>query len=79
MATIHGHEVIEMIQVADRPFRKEELVGAIAERFGADARFHTCSAEDLSGGELVEFLMARGKFTVADEGMTLDPEQVCRH
>lgn len=68
-----------MIQLAERPFRREELVLAIAERFGADARFHTCSEEGLSGGELVEFLMARGKFTVGDEGMTLDPDRVCRH
>jgi len=79
MESIHGHEVIEMIQGAGRPFTRSGLVGAIGERFGAAARFHTCSAEGLSAEELVEFLMAKGKFFVAEEGMTLDPSKVCQH
>ena len=37
---IHGHEVLEMMQ--DRTYTMEGLLKAIEERFGADARFHTC-------------------------------------
>jgi len=80
MESIHGHDVIEMIQSAGRPFTRTELVAAIGERFGSEARFHTCSAEDMAAGELVEFLMAKGKFFIAeDEGLTIDPSKVCQH
>lgn len=80
MESIHGHDVIEMIQSAARPFSRTGLVAAIGERFGSEARFHTCSAEAMTAGELVEFLMAKGKFLIAeDAGLTIDPSKVCQH
>ena len=79
MDSIHGHDVIEMIQAAGQPFTREALVTAIGERFGASARFHTCSAENMTANELVEFLAAKGKFFVSDEGLTIDPTKVCQH
>jgi probable metal-binding protein len=79
MDSIHGHDVIEMIRSAGKPFTKSGLVAAIVEQFGAEARFHTCSAEGMDPAELVEFLMAKGKFFIADEGMTINPSKVCQH
>lgn len=80
MDSIHGHDVIEMIQTAGRPFTRSELVTAISGKFGDGARFHTCSAEGMTADELVTFLMAKGKFVIAeDAGMTIDPAKVCQH
>ncbi len=79
MESIHGHDVIEMILSAGRPFTRLGLVAEIGEKFGVDARFHTCSAEDMTAADLVEFLMAKGKFHIAEEGMTIDASKVCQH
>jgi probable metal-binding protein len=79
MASIHGHEVIQLIAAADRAFSRAELLEEIGRKFGAEARFHTCSAEDLSAAGLIEFLVARGKFHGDDQAMALDPAQVCQH
>lgn len=79
MESIHGHDVIAMIQAAGHPFTREGLMAAIGERFGAEARFHTCSAENMTAAGLVEFLAAKGKFLVCDDGLTIDPARVCQH
>ena len=79
MASIHGHDVIDMIQQAGRAFTRAELIGAIGDKFGAEARFHTCSEEDLTAAGLVEFLASRGKFLVSDNALTIDPSKLCQH
>lgn len=80
MESIHGHEVMHMIADAGRTFSKAELVPEIDAKFGADARFHTCSAENMTAAELVEFLIERGKFQSADEtALTLDESAICQH
>ncbi|SPW33129.1 putative metal-binding protein [Edwardsiella tarda] len=60
--SIHGHDVMHMMLASATPYTRETLIAAIAQRFGADARFHTCSATDLSAADLVDLLAARGKF-----------------
>ena len=79
MQSIHGHDVIEMIQRAERTFTRAELVTAIETQYGAPARFHTCSAEDLTADALVEFLSTRGKFFGNDSALSIDPSKVCQH
>jgi probable metal-binding protein len=80
MESIHGHEVMHMIADAGRVFSKAELVTEIDGKFGEGARFHTCSAENMSAGELVEFLISRGKFQSSDEqALTLDESAICQH
>ncbi len=76
---IHGHEVMSMILAAKRPFTRDSLTAFIQEKFGADARFHTCSAAGLSAADLVEFLAAKGKFAGPESGFTVDPQRVCNH
>lgn len=76
---IHGHEVIEMIVCSGKAYTRETLRADIVGRFGAAARFYTCSAEDMTADELIAFLEARGKFRDAGSGFTIDREQVCNH
>ena len=79
MESIHGHDVIEMIQTAGHPFSRVGLVTAITEKFGANARFHTCSAEDMTADGLVDFLVAKGKFFAGSNSLALDPSKICQH
>ncbi len=59
---------------------RQELVEAIISKFGPDERFYTCSAEDMTAAELVDFLEARGKFMPAESlGFTVDKTKVCNH
>ena len=58
MAEIHGHEVMAMIMDADKAYTKETLEADIVDRFGADARFFTCSAENLDA--MAEDVAAQG-------------------
>ena len=77
--SIHGHEVLEMILASKTPFTSESLVKAIDERFGKNARFHTCSAENMTARELVVFLEERGKFVPQGAGFTTVREKMCSH
>lgn len=71
---------MHMIAEAGRAFSKDGLIAEVSAKFGADARFHTCSAENMSGSELVDFLIARGKFeTSDDQALTLDSSAICQH
>lgn len=55
MSSIHGHEVLQMMLASKECWTVASLEAAIHRRFGAEARFHTCSAENLSAAELVAF------------------------
>ena len=79
MESIHGHDVIDMIQQAGRGFSRAELVTTIEEKFSAEARFHTCSAEGMTADGLVDFLISRGKFFASDGDLALDPSKICQH
>ena len=76
---VHGHDVIDMMMASPQPYTRESLTAAIIVRFGADTRFHTCSAEGMTAAELVSFLESRGKFMPAGEGFAINPERVCQH
>ena len=77
--SIHGHEVMRFMLESGQDFSRESLRAAISERFGENARFHTCSAEDMSASELIEFLAARGKFVESGEGFTTHADRICSH
>ncbi|MCP5518384.1 MAG: YecH family protein [Verrucomicrobiales bacterium] len=76
---VHGHEVLEMMVNSGRGYTRESLRQEILDRFGPEARFHTCSAEGMSADELIEFLAARGKFVDASAGFRADPARICNH
>jgi len=79
MKKIHGHDVLNMMLGSGKSYTRETLVREIITTFGADARFHTCSAEDLTAEGLVEFLQARGKFVDAAGGFQTSPSLICQH
>lgn len=79
MKQIHGHEVLNMMMTSGKTYTRESLVADIISRFGADARFHTCSAEDLTADELVGFLEDRGKFVPQPGGFQTSPDLMCKH
>ena len=77
--SIHGHEVLHFMLENDQGFSKESLKTAIEERFGADARFHTCSADGMTAEQLIDFLSAKGKFVDSGSGFNTQPEKICNH
>lgn len=76
---IHGHEVMEMMLETGMAYTRESLHQAIIERFGSEARFYTCSRENMTAAELIQFLTERGKFVPEGDGFTTDPTRMCRH
>lgn len=74
---IHGHEVLDMMQ--GQSYSEKSLLEAIIEKFGADARFYTCSAENLTAQGLIDFLKEHGKFTPMGDGFTVDTTKVCEN
>lgn len=79
MASIHGHEVLNMMLESGERYSEKSLEAAICTRFGDDARFHTCSAEDMTAGELVAFLTSRGKFIPTEDGFSTHESKICQH
>jgi probable metal-binding protein len=77
--SIHGHAVIEMVVASGRRWGRQELIDRIAQLHGPSARFHTCSAQDLSAEGLVAFLDAKGKFLETEEGLAFDASKLCGH
>jgi probable metal-binding protein len=74
---IHGHAVLEMMAASGRVYTRESLRAAIDERFGAEARFYTCSAESMTADQLITFLQRRGKFHPVGDGFATDRAAIC--
>jgi len=79
MQEIHGHEVMQFMIASGTSFTRESLREAIIEKFGAEARFHTCSADGMDADGIIQFLQERGKFEPVDGGFTTDPSKICNH
>ena len=74
-----GHEVLRMME-GNSYATREELVSAIIAKFGEEERFYTCSVEDMTAAQLVDFLEARGKFMPSQQnGCTVDMGKMCNH
>lgn len=78
-STVHGHAVLNMILSASQPMTLDALREAVSREFGADARFHTCSADELTLDDLLAFLLARGKLTQTGDTLTAHREAMCAH
>ncbi|UXY12843.1 YecH family protein [Kosakonia sp. ML.JS2a] len=79
MASVHGHEVLNMMIASGEHYSNESLAAAIITRFGADTRFHTCSAEGMTAVELVAFLASKGKFVPVEDGFSTHESKICNH
>ena len=76
---IHGHDVMRMMIEDGKVYTRATLRDAIVDRFGEEARFYTCSAQNLTSDELIAFLESRGKFVNEDGGFKTEPEKICEH
>lgn len=76
---VHGHEIIKFISEAGGTFDKLDLKHSIESKFGADTKYYTCSEKDLSASELIDFLEAKGKFTLIENKITTDKSKMCSH
>ena len=76
---VHGHEVMRMMIEEGKAYTKGTLRAAIADRFGEEARFSTCSAENMTAEELIAFLEGRGKFVDEGGGFRMQPDRICKH
>jgi probable metal-binding protein len=79
MTDIHAHEVMHMMLEKDGVFSRESLTQAITERFGADAKFCSCSAAGMDVLAVIDFLESRGKFVTRDDGFTTEQDHICSH
>ena len=79
MNRIHGHEVLNMMLASGKLYTKDSLVKEIVNQFGGEARFYTCSAENMTAEELVTFLDARGKLVHRKNGFQTSADVMCQH
>lgn len=78
-AEIHGHEVMRMMVESGQAYDADSLESAIVEKFGDQARFHTCSASGMTARELIDFLAARKKFVPFGGGFSTEASNICDH
>jgi len=76
---VHGHDVLNFMLEKGEAFSKESLRDAIIDRFGADARFYTCSAQGMTADELISLLSAKGKFVESTDGFNTQADKICNH
>lgn len=77
--SVHGHEVMNMMVESDKTYTKESLADDIRKKFGEKTVFYTCSAENMSAEQIVDFLEKKGKFINSEKGFTTDKEKICNH
>ena len=76
---IHGHEVIDVVSQHPEGISVDRLAETVANLFGADARFFTCSAESMSLHELLSFLAERDKIQLRDDLVLPGSSAACDH
>ncbi len=76
---IHGHEVLRLVHEAAIPPTRAEIETELTRRYGAEARFCTCSAADMTRDELLGFLLSRGKLVEHQGRLATDPSRICNH
>ena len=75
--SLHGHEVMRKMIESGHAYTRDSLRIAITAWFGETARFHTCSAENMTADELIAFLAARHKFYSDDVGFRVNEDEIC--
>ena len=76
---VHGHEVMRMMIASGETYTRQSLREAIHGRFGTETRFHTCSAENMTADELIDFLESKDKFLFQGSGFTTHADRMCDH
>ncbi|WP_064791715.1 YecH family metal-binding protein [Shewanella woodyi] len=77
--SIHGHQVMELMLALNKAISKEELKLLMLGQFGASAKYHTCSACEMSADELIILLERKGKFVISERGVETARDKICNH
>ncbi|MCL6271120.1 YecH family protein [Sansalvadorimonas sp. 2012CJ34-2] len=77
--SVHGHKVMNMVIESGRSWPRAELLEALAETFGADAEYRTCSVEGFSADQLIDLLLGKGKMVETAEGISVIASKMCNH
>jgi probable metal-binding protein len=75
--SIHGHRVLEILEGSESPLSVRQLREVVVNRYGEDARFHTCSAQAMNLDELLVFLSQRGKVSAVEGLIEAAPDRTC--
>ena len=75
--SIHGHEIKKMAKESGIKYTRESLKTAIDEKFGSDAIFHSCSADNMTADQMIEFFEKKGKFNLPDYTFATGPQHEC--
>ncbi|WP_062267538.1 YecH family metal-binding protein [Endozoicomonas arenosclerae] len=68
--SVHGRKLLNLMETLPQPLAKETLLEQMAENFGTEAAFHTCSQQNLTAESLVELFLKKGKLVENQEGIT---------
>lgn len=60
----HVHDVLHLLSTTERPIPASSFSEILDGAFGTSAVFTNCADEELSGEQVLEFLLARQKVTV---------------
>ncbi|MCL1037741.1 YecH family protein [Shewanella submarina] len=77
--SVHGHDVMALMQAQQKPVSAKELRALMIAEFGADTQYHTCSKEGMSADELIDFLRSKKKFLESESGWEVDARRICNH
>ena len=77
MNSTHGHELMEWLG-RNGPLPRAALLAQVEVGFGPGRLFHTCSQQDLTAPQLLDFLLSKGKVAQAEDGIRLAMEP-CVH
>jgi probable metal-binding protein len=77
--SIHGHQVMELMLEHGQSLSQQALKALMHGKFGADARYHTCSAQEMDADELIAFLEKKGKFIHSEDGIATAADRICNH
>lgn len=72
---IHGHEVLGLVD--GTAFTPDSLRQMVAQRWGPEARFRTCSSSGMSFDELLTFLLSREKLVLRNGCLHTNRAQIC--
>jgi probable metal-binding protein len=78
-ASIHGHVLLNYLIDLGKPVKIEALRKWAREAHGQQARYHTCSVQDLTLDGILGFLQERNKVTLQNGSISAAVTHVCSH
>jgi probable metal-binding protein len=80
MNSFHVHGVLDMLYQIKEALSAEEIKNKIAEKFGVNSSFCSCSSEGMNPDQVIEFLLQRQKIIETLPGKyQLNLYNTCNH